>query len=309
MSDSSQISGILESTVAYAGPMLWAGCGELVSQRAGVINIELEGMMLAGAFASAWATYMTGNLLLGIAAGAACGVLVAAIQGIVALVAGANQVLSGILLYTLVLGGTTVGGILVTGGDIRVTGLGNVAIPGLSKIPIVGPALFDQNWMVYALVLAVVALWLFSKYARTWLKLGAVGERPTVADGFGIRVNLVRWAVLIFCGAMAGLGGAQFTLGTVGVFSTDVTAGIGYIALAAVVVGGWRIGGVVVAIVVFGAAEAIGVRAQVLHTGIPYEVYDMLPYLVTVIATALRFGRSRPPAALGKNYRRGELLA
>lgn len=308
MSDA-QITNVLESTVAYAGPMLWAACGELVSERAGVINIELEGMMLGGAFASAWAGALTGNLFAGILVGALCGVAVGAIQGVVSLYAGANQVLTGILVNTVVLGGTTVGGLLVAGGDIRVSGLGNVAIPGLSKIPVVGTALFDQNWMVYALVAALAALWVFTKRSRSWLVLGAVGERPSVAEGFGIRVGRVRWAALLVCGALAGVGGAQLVLGTLGIFSPDVTGGMGFIALASVVVGGWRLGGVVIAVVAFGVAESIGIRAQTFSTGVPYEVFEMLPYIVTVAAVGLRLGRARPPAALGKGWRRGELLA
>lgn len=307
--NTSQVTNVLESSVAYAGPMLWAACGELISERAGVINIELEGMMLGGAFASAWIAALTGNMLAGIVVGGLCGAVVGAIQGVVSLYANANQVLTGILVNTVVLGGTTVGGLLVAGGDIRVTGLGNAAIPGLSKIPVIGTALFDQNWMVYALVIMVIALWVVSRRSRSWLILGAVGERPSVAEGFGIRVGLVRWMALLSCGALAGVGGAQLVLGTLGIFSPDVTGGIGFIALASVVVGGWRLGGVVIAVVAFGVAESIGIRAQTFSTGVPYEVFEMLPYIVTVAAVGLRLGRARPPAALGKGYRRGGLLA
>lgn len=308
MSDS-QITSVLQSTVAYAAPMLWAGCGELVSERAGVINIELEAMMLGGAFAAAWGTYATGNVVVGIVTGALCGVVVGVLQGLVSLYAGANQVLTGILILTVVLGATTVGGLLVSGGDIRVNGLSNVAIPGLSRIPIVGSALFDQNWMVYGLILAVFGLWIFSKRARGWLVLGAVGERPTVAEGFGIRVNRVRWSALLLCGAMAGVGGAELVLGTLGVFSPDVTGGLGFIALASVVVGGWKLGGVVVAIIGFGLAESIGIRAETFVTGIPPEVFEMIPYVVTIAAVGLRFGRSQPPSALGKNFKKGILAS
>lgn len=307
MSDS-QITSVLQSTVAYAGPMLWAGCGELVSERAGVINIGLEAMMLGGAFAAAWATEATGSLLIGIAAGAVCGIAVAALQGVVSLYAGANQVLTGILILTVVLGATSVGGLLVAGGDIRINGLSNVSIPLLSRIPIVGVAFFDQNWMIYALIGLVFALWIFSKRSRGWLVLGAVGERPAVAEGFGIRVARVRWTALLVCGALAGIGGAELVLGTLGVFSPDVTGGLGFIALASVVVGGWRLGGVVVAIFGFGVAESIGIRAETFVSGVPPEVFEMLPYLVTVAAVGLRFGRSQPPAALGKNFRGGVLV-
>jgi simple sugar transport system permease protein len=304
--DDGAVTLLLVAAIGLAAPLLFAAIGELVSETAGVINIGLEGMMLGGAFGAVWGAFASGSVVVGFAAGAAGGLLVAALHGLTCLVFGANQVVSGVILNVLVLGLTTFGVALVFDSNLSrsVDTLGDVRIPLLADIPVVGRALFDQDLGVYAaFALVPLALWVLNR-TSVGLSLKAVGERPTSAESLGVRVNAVRWAALLFCGAAAGVGGAQLTLASLGAFTENVTAGRGFIALAAVVFGRWRPVGTMVAVLLFAVADAFQIRAQALGVDVPHQLLAMLPYLVTVIALAGLVRGMRAPAALGLNYRR-----
>jgi simple sugar transport system permease protein len=301
------ITLLLVAGVGLAAPLLFAAMGEVVSENAGVINIGLEGMMLGGAFCGVWGAQASGSIAVGFVAAAAGGLLVAAVHGVACLVFRANQVVSGVVLNVLALGLTTFGlGVVFDSNLSRtVATLPALRIPVLADIPVVGPAAFDQNIGVYAAFALVPLLAWVLKRTALGLALKAVGERPAAADSLGIRVAVVRWGALLFCGMAAGIGGAQLTLAGLGAFTQNVTAGRGFIALAAVVFGRWRPVGTMVAVLLFAVTDAFQIRAQALGIHVPNQLLAMLPYLVTVVALAGVVGGMRAPAALGVNYDRG----
>lgn len=297
------ITLLLASTVAFAAPLIFASMGELISEKTGVINIQLEGMMLAGAFCGVWAALASGSLIVGFAGAAAAGVAVALLHGVLCMVFRAEQVVSGVVLNILVLGLTTFAIVPVFGGNLGISAptLAPMPIPVLSEIPVIGRALFTQNIMVYAALLLVPAVWYFTYRTTSGLAVQAAGEAPTAAASMGVNVRRVRWLALIACGALAGIGGGQLTLAGLGTFTQNVTAGRGFVALAAVVFGRWRPLGTLVAVLLFTFVEAIQARAQVLGIRVPYQFLVMAPYVVTVLALVLFVRRGRPPKALGVN--------
>jgi general nucleoside transport system permease protein len=296
---------LLAAAVALSAPLLFAALGELVSERAGVINIGLEGMMLAGAFAGVLGAQLAGSPWLGFPIAALGGVLVAALHGVLCFRFGANQVVSGVVLNILALGATTfllsavLAGISTGGMD----DIERLSIPVLSEIPIVGPALFDQTPMVYLAYLSVGFLWWALRRTSAGLAVSAAGERPEAAASLGVDVRRVRWLAVLACGAMAGIGGGLLALAGLGFFTQNMTAGRGFIALAAVVFGRWQPIGTAVAVLLFAIADAFQIRAQTLGIGIPYQFLVILPYVVTLLALALFQRRMRPPSALGIDYR------
>jgi ABC-type uncharacterized transport system permease subunit len=295
---------LLAAAVTLAAPLLFAALGEVISENAGVINIELEGMMLVGAFCGVYAAYSSTSVVVGFLAAAAGGLFVAALHGLVCLVFRANQVVSGVVLNILALGLTNYGLVVLLGSNaaVSVGTLRPMRIPGLADIPVLGPVLFDQNVMVYLAVLLVPAGWWLLSRTGFGLAVRAAGERPLAADSLGVRVSLTRWCALLCCGALAGVGGAQLTLAGLGAFTQNVTAGRGFIALAAVVFGRWRPLGTLSAILLFALADAFQIRAQALGIHVPYQFLAMLPYLVTILALALLVRRMRPPSQLGVNF-------
>jgi general nucleoside transport system permease protein len=184
-----------------------------------------------------------------------------------------------------------------------VSGIEKVEIPVLAAIPVLGPALFDQNPMVYLAYGCVAFLWWVLRRTSAGLALTAAGERPEAAASLGVDVRLVRWLAVLACGAMAGIGGGLLALAGLGFFTQNMTAGRGFIALAAVVFGRWQPLGTATAVLLFAIADAFQIRAQALGAAIPHHFLLMLPYLVTLIALAVFQRRMRPPSSLGKDYR------
>jgi simple sugar transport system permease protein len=286
--------------------LLFAALGELISETAGVINIELEGMMLCGAFGAILGATVLGSAAAGFAAAAFSGVLVAIVHGVACFIFRANQVVSGVVLNILALGLTTFGVSVMTGGGASqaLPAPDRLPIAGLSSLPVIGPAFFGQSLMVYIAYLLVPVLWWLLNRTTVGLALKATGERPSAADSLGLGVQRIRWLALLVCGALAGLGGGLLTLGGLGFFTENVTAGRGFIALAAVIFGQWQPFGTAAAVLLFSITDAFQVRAQVLGLRVPYQFLVMLPYVVTVIALAGVVRRTRAPSALGTNYER-----
>lgn len=295
---------LLVAGIALAAPLLYAAIGELISETAGVINIQLEGMMLVGAFCGVLAGMTTGSVAVGFVGGAVGGIALAALHGLLCFVFRANQVVSGVLLNVLALGLTTFGLVTVLDDNAgkAVTTLERIEIPLLSTIPVIGPALFRQNAMVYVALLLVPVVWYGLRRTAVGLALRAAGERPDAAESLGVNVTLTRWSALVTCGALAGIGGSQLVLAGLGAFTQNVTAGRGFIALAAVVFGRWRPLGTLVAVLLFAVADAFQVRAQALDIDVPYQFLVMLPYAVTIIGLVVMIGRARAPQALGTNF-------
>jgi simple sugar transport system permease protein len=298
------VSLLLVAAVALAAPLLFAAMGEVISERAGVINIELEGMMLVGAFAGIWGAYLSGNVWVGFLAAGIGGLLIALIHGVTCFVFLANQVVSGVVLNILALGVTSFGLDAVFGSTLNrsVGTLERIRIPLLADIPFIGPALFSQRLTVYVAFLLVPAVWWLLNRTSVGLAVKAAGERPDAAEALGVRVMRVRWVSLLVCGVLAGIGGGQLTLAGLGFFTPNVTAGRGFIALAAVVFGKWKPVGAAAAVMLFATFDAFQIRAQALGVDLPYQLLVSLPYLATLVALAGLLRRMRPPAALGINY-------
>ena len=210
------------------------------------------------------------------------------------------------ILNILALGATSFGLSVAFGQNqhVSVDTIGKLEIPLLSHIPVVGQALFHQTFLVYLGGLLVPAVWWFLNRTAAGLRVQASGERAEAADSLGVNVIKTRWAALLACGLLAGLGGSQLTLAGVGTFTDNITAGRGFIALAAVVFGRWKPVGTLVAVLIFALADALSIRAQSLGVHIPNQLLLMLPYLVTLIALAGVVRRMRPPAQLGLNFER-----
>lgn len=293
------------STVAMATPILLAALGELLVERAGVINIGIEGAMLTGAFAAIAAAHAGGGALAGVAAAVAAGAAVNALFALVVVNLAANQVVAGTAIDLLALGVT---GVLyqrifgATGRAFTVAPMRPIALGPLARIPLIGPALFDQSALVYlALVLVPVIAWTLGR-GRFGLRLRAAGERPEAADALGLGVYRLRWIALLAAGALSGLGGAYLSLAYANTFVEGITAGRGYVALAVVIVGRWNAWGVAAAALMFGAAMALQFVLQVSAGALPYQLFLALPYLLTVVVLAFAGGQAAAPAALGEPY-------
>lgn len=302
----SQFALLLVAGVTLASPLLWAALGELVSEIAGVINIELEGMMLAGAFMGVLGAHYLGSVWAGFLVGALGGVILAAIHALVCFVFHANQIVSGVILNIFALGATSFGlSVAFEAGERpNVGSIDKIEIPFLSDLPLIGPALFNQHLLVYIGFLLVPGVWWFLKRTSRGLRVQAAGENAEAAESLGVPVMRTRTLALLACGVLAGIGGAQLSLAGVGTFTDNMSAGRGFIALAAVVFGRWKPVGTMVAVVIFAFADALAIRAQGFGLEIPSQLLLMLPYVVTLVALAGLVRRMRPPAQLGINFER-----
>jgi simple sugar transport system permease protein len=297
------LDGFLASAVRTATPLAFAALGESVSERAGVINIGLEGSIIAGALAATIAAGATGTGG-GFVAGAAAGLAMALLFAIFAVWLRADQIITGTAITLLGLGLT--GTLFRTlygaqGVALTLPTVGDVPLPGLSSLPVVGPMLFAQPLATYALYLLVplAAWWLRRTHAG--LALRAVGEHPDAAIAAGIRPRRVQFAAVLFAGAMAGIAGATLVLVQAGTFVEGMSAGRGFIAIAIVVLGRWSPLGVAVAALLFGAANSLQYLFQAMGwRSVPYQLFIALPYLLTLVVLAGASGRAAAPAALGR---------
>jgi general nucleoside transport system permease protein len=296
------IAPFLDATVRTATPLALAALGETVVERAGMINIGLEGTIIAGAFGAVAFAMAAGAGGAFVAAGAA-GILTAVILGVFIVALRSDQIVTGTALSLLALGTT---GLLyramfgTAGVALTIPTAGPIVIPVLSSIPIVGRALFAQpitTYIVYATV-PVLAWWL--SRTHTGLALRAVGENPAAALAAGISPRRVRWLALLFGGALGGLSGGCLVVAQVGTFAEGMSAGRGFIAIAIVALGRWSPVGVAVAATLFGAASALQFVFQSFGWALPYQLFLALPYVLTLLALAGVAGRHAAPAALGR---------
>ena len=306
---SMNLTGLLQTTVQRAVPIAFGALSGVLCERAGVVNIAIEGMLLSGAFVSAVVTSATDNPWLGVLSAVGMGALLAALLAVLAIRYLVDQIIAGFFINILVTGLTAFLSVrlLQPYQDELNTPqrLGPIHIPLLSDIPVLGPILFQHNVFVYLLFALIVVIHLGLYYTRWGLRVRAVGEHPQAADTVGINVYWVRYSNVILGGMVAGLGGAYFTIGSTGGFEREMTAGRGFIGLAAMIFGGWNPIGSFLAGLVFGLADAIQSRLSILSIAIPSEFLLMVPYLVTIIVVAGLVGRARAPAADGKPYIKG----
>jgi simple sugar transport system permease protein len=295
-------TAFLEAGVRTATPLAYAALGELVVERAGVINIGLEGAIIGGAF-GALVFAGAGGVSLGFAGAALAGILVAALFALFVVTLRTDQIITGTAMSMLGLGLT--GTLYRTmygsaGASLHTPTIAPAPVPGLSTIPVIGPALFDQPVVTYALYALVPALawWFYRSVAG--LALRAVGEHPEAARAAGISPDRVQWAALLFGGAMGGIGGGTLILAQVGTFAEGMSAGRGFIAIAIVVLGRWTPFGVAGAALLFGAASALQTLAQTTGWAMPYQLPLAFPYVLTLVLLASARARTAAPAALGQ---------
>ncbi len=297
---------LLGLSLISATPIVYGSLSGVLCERSGVVNIAIEGQFLLGAFCAVVVDSATGSLWAGVAAGAAVGALLGWVLAFLALRYGADQIIVGVLIDAFALGFTNYMLEQVLSPHENLNSPGTfpaVALPGLSRIPIVGPILFDQNVFVYgaAMLLVLVNVALFR--TRWGLRVRAVGEHPQAAATVGIHVLSVRYRNVVLGGLVAGLGGAALSIGSTGQFSQDMSAGLGFVALAAMIFGRWRPYGALGAALLFGFARSLVGFLGVLGVAIPAPFLSMAPYVITIAVVAGLVGRVRPPGADGVPYR------
>ncbi len=302
--------GFFAAMIRIATPLLLATLGEMFSERAGVLNLGIEGIMLLGAMTGFSAAYFSGSLWLGVAAAAATGMLFGFLMGLLTVSLGLSQHVSGLGVTLLCSGLAFFFYRLIFGQPSQppnVEAFATVAIPLLSDIPILGPVLFNHFALVYLAFLAVpLAAWLL--YATPWgLNLRTVGENPHAAASAGVGVAWARYQALMISGMLMGVAGAYLTIAQFNAFTFGVISGRGWVCIALVVLGQWDPWRCAVAALLFGAVEALGLRLQFAGViDIPYQVFLMLPFVVTILAMAAFSRRARAPAALLIPFRREE---
>jgi ABC-type uncharacterized transport system permease subunit len=302
-------TGLLQGGLILAVPLIFGAMAGIVSERSGVINIAIEGQLLAGAFLSGVVASLMQSTWAGLLVAPFAGMAIAWLLAVFAIKYGIDQVVLGFVLNVLVIGVTNFlyGKLLIpyqstwnSGGTFDI-----IEIPVLSKIPVIGPIFFAQSIIIYLMYVVVVVIHIALFKSKWGLRTRAVGEHPTAAESVGIDVNKVRFRNVLIAGAVAGLGGAFFTLGALGSFSKEMIAGKGFIALAAVIFGRWSPLGAVAAALIFGFADNLQALLTIIGTPIPSEFMLMVPYIATIIAVSGFVGRVRAPAADGVPYKRG----
>lgn len=305
MTDVLAVAGlILASAVRLSVPLAFAALGEYVAERAGTLNISVEGMMLGGAFTAVAGANLTGSPALGLLAGVAAGLAVALAQALFSHALTVNPYVVGLTLNVFVLGLTS---FLAESVRDEPRQVDLVPVPWLADLPVLGPGLFAHRWPAYLLVVLVPLAWWLVRRTRWGLEARAAGENPQAADVAGVPVNRRRRQALLVCGALSGLGGAYLAVGEVGLFNPNMTAGRGYLVIAAVIFGGWTLRGALAGCLLFGAADALRLALPALGFDLTPQLLIASPYLLALLALTL-FARGRGrrgPAALGVPFTRG----
>lgn len=284
-----------------ATPIVFAALGGIFSERSGIVNIALEGMMLTSAYVSFRIAVAAGSPWIGLLGGIIAAMLVAALHAVVSIRYRTNQVVSGTVINIFAAGIT---GYLYRAFPTTESAdyLPAVSIAGLKDLPLVGPILFDQGFLTYVMVLAVFVTWLVIFKTKWGLRTRAVGELPRAADTAGINVNRMRFYNVLISGALAGLGGAFFTLQTVSSFTPNMTSGQGFIGLAAMIFANWNPISALFASLLFTIPQALAGQFQLYNVPLPYQLLSTLPYVLTIVTLAGFMRRSTPPAAEGIPY-------
>ncbi len=309
------ITSLLAVTLGAGTSLLFATLGEVYTERAGILNLGVEGMMMMSALSAFTVSYYSGSLLLAVIAAMLVGAVLAAVHAFLSITMRANQVVSGL---SITLFGTGLASYLgqrlgpATNGrnlaGMTAASFRDIAIPGLGKVPILS-ALFNQDILTYMLILLVPLAWIYMYRTKAGLSLRAVGENPRTATAMGISVSRVRYLYTILGGVLVGLGGAHLTLGYTPGWSENVTGGRGWIVIALVIFAGWNPGRAIFGAIIFGGINAIQFRLQAAGTVIPASFLNMAPYIVTIVVLVIMnvLGRKRkgsfsPPSALGTSF-------
>lgn len=296
---------IIRAMAMGAVPILLASLGEVFSERAGLVNIGLEGIMAVGAFTAFAVGKVTGNLWMGLLAGMAAGVLVNMIYAFCTVTLCSDQVVTSMAINILAPAVALFGYNLFVGSNPdNATGaqMSSIAIPGLSDIPIIGNGLFNQSLLAYLAFLLVPVVWFFFKRFRAGLSFRSVGENPQAAETLGINVVRVKYVACIVCGALAAAGGAFLTICYTPIYTDGIVAGRGFIALATVIFGRWSAVGVMLASLLFGFFDGLNVALQASFQSAPVMFFKMIPYIFTIVALMFFGSKHGGPKANGKPY-------
>jgi len=294
------------SSIRLAAPLIIASTGELISERAGVLNMSVEGMMLTGAFLGVAGASITGNAEWGLLIGVLGVIPLALLQAFLSVTLRANQIVTGIGINILALGATTLAYREMFGAR------SNAVIPGLDKwsppllrdVPLLGSEVLNQVWLLYLGLLILLLCAVVMRRTALGISLNAVGVSPRAVDQSGLSVTRLRYGAVIFSGMMAAAGGCLLSIGNIHTFTEGMTNGTGYLAIAAIIFGNWKIGRTALACLLFGAASALQFQLPLLGIQVPTALLIMLPYLLALIAVAGLMGRQTAPAALTQPYQR-----
>lgn len=300
------ITALLSGSLALAVPLIFGSLAGVLSERVGIVNIAIDGQLLAGAFVSAFIASLTNSLLAGLLGAMLAGALVSWVLATFSIKYVVDQIIVGVVLNVLIVGLTNFLFSTLLASDIATFNqpprFDKILIPLLGQIPVIGPVLFNQTLIVYLMYLAVAGVFVALFKTRWGLRVRAVGEYPKAADTVGIKVFATRYMSVMIGGALAGLGGSFFTLGQVGAFGKEMTNGAGYIALAALIFGRWNPIYAAFAALLFGFAQNLQYGLAIIGSPVPSEFLLMLPYALTVVAVAGLVGKVTGPAAAGKAY-------
>ncbi len=315
--DTALFVSLLSITIAAGTSLVFATVGEIITERAGILNLGVEGMMIMGAVTAFAAAFHTGNAWAGVATAVLVGGLLASIHALLTITLRADQVVSGLALTLFGSGLASFLGQRLGPEGAPLVGLtgprfNEVLLPGLSQLPVIGPALFHRDLLVYLMYLVVILSWYFLYKTRAGLHLRAVGENPQTVDAMGVDVAGLRYFYTIIGGMLVGLGGAHLSLAYIPGWTENMTGGRGWIAIALVIFATWNPARAIIGALLFGGVNAVQFRLQAAGTTIPASLLNMLPYLLTILVLILitwweTFGRRvGAPAALGLPYMREE---
>jgi simple sugar transport system permease protein len=305
--DAASISELIAAIISLSVPMAFAALGEVICERAGVINLGTEGVMLVGAISAFYISFFFGSNLAGVLLGAAGGALLGLVMAFISISLKQDQILSGLGIYFL---GVGLSGFLYeasfgqVGSTIRITGLPQLPIPILSQIPVIGDSIFSQDIMEYLAFVTLIIVIIVVGRTTFGLNIRAVGENPSAADTLGVSVTKIRYAAVIIGATLAGIGGAYLALSSHAFQAENITAGRGFIAVAMVYFGKWRPARAFFGTFLFGAAYLLGAFFQVVGSIIPYYFLLMVPYVLTLVVLVGIARGARPPSALGVPYKR-----
>lgn len=301
------LTAFLSAAVRLAVPLIYAGLGEIFAEKAGILNIGMEGVMLSGAFFSFAGAWLSGSLFIGLLCGMLGGLAVSMLHALLSIRLAKDQSVSGLALNMLMLGVTSFLFKLLSAGQSyqQIETMPSIPLPVLSSIPLIGEAFFNRDLMTYVLYALLVLTFLFYRYTNLGLSLTSVGEHPRAAESAGIDVHRCQWLSMVVNGLLGGAGGAYLVLVQLGVFTENMISGRGYIALATVILGRYTPFGMFGAALLFGTANALQIRLQTIGVSVSPYLLAMLPYLITLAAMLGAAGKDSRPESLSKAYIKG----
>ncbi|WP_210009321.1 ABC transporter permease [Aquirhabdus parva] len=296
----------LGSALRLAAPLLLAATGELVSQKSGVLNTSVEGMMLTGAFLSAYGSWLTGSPTLGLLIAMIGIIPLSLLQAFLSITLRSNQLVTGIGINILALGGTTLAYREIFGArsNMIVPGLDKWTPFGLGHGTLIGDTIFNQVWLVYLGLVILILTGIILRYTTLGIAINAVGTAPRAVDQSGLSVAKIRYGAVLFSGIMSAAAGSLISIGDIHTFTEGMTNGIGFLVIAAIIFGNWKIGRTTLACLLFGAASSLQFQLPLLNIHVPTALLIVLPYLLALLAVAGLIGRQTAPTALTQPYQR-----